>query len=224
MTRRPVTEPAAEGILPSFSQRQATIALMVATAMQAFDAAIAGLILSPRGVMTLLTMLALARLIGRIDHRVFLVIGLVTTAAALELFTNAPQRGAALWLAGSNALLGMGAGLLFTPLSTLAFSTLGEDLRADGAGVYNLLRQLGCAAGVAIMAALLQARIGAHVAMLAESGHPHLRGSTVQLLNTATFAAYSDCFRVMAIATLAIIPGIFIFRVLRRDRGLPDAA
>jgi hypothetical protein len=45
-------------------------------------------------------------------------------------------------------------GLLLTRLSTLAFSSLATELRTDAAGIYSLLRQLGCATGVAAMAAL----------------------------------------------------------------------
>ena len=46
--------------------------------------------------------------------------------------------------------------MLFTPLSTLAFSTLATELRTDATGLYSLLRQLGYASGVALMTAVLQ--------------------------------------------------------------------
>jgi hypothetical protein len=31
----------------------------------------------------------------------------------------------------------------------------------------------------------------------------------------ASFAAYTDCFNVLAVATLAIIPAVFLFRIVR---------
>ncbi len=206
-----------------------TIVLLPALVQGPFgrDATTAGLLLAPRGLMTLLTMLFLARVIGRVDHRIFLLIGFVMTAAALELVAGAPQSGAEGWLALSSALLGAGVGLLFTPLSTLAFSTLPEAVRADGAGVYSLLRQLGSATGVAVLAALLQSRIGAHLGSLAPRGAPRFGSSFAPPIAAGTFAAYADCFRWMALATLAIIPGIFIFRVLKggsEKSGRPQSA
>src|SRR5256886_16683971 len=78
------------------------------------------------------------------------------TASAFELMSHMPHDGSAIWLAGASAIQGVGVGLLFTPLSTLAFSTLAAELRTDAAGLYCLLRQLGCATGVAAMTALLQ--------------------------------------------------------------------
>ena len=99
------------------------------------------------------------QMIDHVDHRALLAIGLVITAGALELMSHVSPDGGELWLAATSAAQGVGVGLLFTPLSTLAFSTLGPELRTDAAGVYNLARQLGCAAGVATMTAVLQARI-----------------------------------------------------------------
>ena len=124
-----------------------------------YDATQAGLIISPRGIGTMATMLAVGYLIDRIDHRALLVAGMVITAGAFELISQMPLYGGEIWLAGASAIQGIGVGLLFTPLSTLAFSSLAAELRTDAAGVYSLLRQLGCATGVAAMTALVQARI-----------------------------------------------------------------
>ncbi len=176
-----------------------------------WDATRAGLVIAPRGVGTMAMMLAVRYLIDRIDYRVLLTIGLVTTAGALELMSHVPPQGAELWLAATSAAQGIGVGLLFTPLSTLAFSTVRPELRTDAAGVYNLSRQLGCAAGVAAMTALLQVRIrsGLDIFHL----HPGFAGAlAMRALQAATFAAYTGSFRILAIVTVAMIPGIFLFR------------
>ena len=41
------------------------------------------------------------------------------------------------------------------------------------------------------------------------------------LRDMAIFGAYTGCFRIMAVATVVIIPGIFLFRVLRPDPAVP---
>ena len=57
---------------------------------------------------------------------------------------------------------GVGLGLLFVPLTTLALSELrGRDI-AQGAGLTNMMRQLGGSFGVALIATYIQKRSWAH--------------------------------------------------------------
>ena len=130
-----------------------------------------------------------------------------------EMVSQAPVDGSEIWLAAANAIQGVGVGLLFTPLSTLAFSSLAAELRTDAAGIYNLLRQLGCATGVAIMTAVLQAGIRANLTTFSD------RGEAVslpdQIRDMAAFSAYAGCFRTMAVVTVMVVPGILLFRVPR---------
>jgi DHA2 family multidrug resistance protein len=187
-----------------------------------YNATRAGLTISPRGIGTMATMLAVGYLIDKIDHRALLVVGMAITAGAFELISRMPVDSSGTWLAGASAMQGIGVGLLFTPLSTLAFSSLAAELRTDAAGVYSLLRQLGCATGVAAMTALLQARIHTnYVAMVKQPAHGG--GSPSELLDLAIFGAYAGCFRIMAVITVAIIPGVFLFHVLRPGRAIPRA-
>ena len=187
-----------------------------------WNATQAGLAIAPRGIATMATMLAVRYLIDRIDHRALIAIGLVITAGALELMAQVSPNGGELWLAATSAAQGVGVGLVFTPLSTLAFSTLGSDLRTDAAGVYNLSRQLGCAAGVATMTAILQSRIGSGSSVL-DSNSGIFGTLPMRVSETATFAAYTGCFRILAIAAMAIIPGIFLFRVVLQDKPTASA-
>jgi DHA2 family multidrug resistance protein len=176
-----------------------------------YDATQAGLALSPRGIGTMATMLAVHYLIDRLDHRALLGTGIIITAGALVLMSRVPPDGGGLWLAVASGIQGVGVGLLFTPLSTLAFSTLGAEVRTDAAGVYSLLRQLGCATGIAAMTALLQSRIHGYSLVVFDS-------------SSAVFSAYTGCFRTMAIITALTLPGILLFRVLRPEAAAPRAA
>jgi MFS transporter, DHA2 family, multidrug resistance protein len=189
----------------------------------AWNATQAGLAISPRGVGTMAMMLAIRYAIDREDHRTLLALGLIMTAGALALMARVPAAGGEAWLAATSAAQGMGVGLLFTPLSTLAFSTLAAEQRTDAAGVYNLARQLGCATGVAAMTAVLQARIHTHFKELHH--HAAVAGfSPLQTHEAASFIAYTDCFRLLAIVVVAMIPGVFLFRTMRRNgRGTAGA-
>jgi DHA2 family multidrug resistance protein len=181
-----------------------------------YDATRAGLALSPRGIGTMATMLAIGYLIDKIDQRIFLATGLLITAGALVLMSQVPHNDGGIWLASASAIQGVGVGLLFTPLSTLAFSTLGADLRTDAAGIYSLLRQLGCATGVAAMTGVLQARIQANLVPIVSQATAGAK-LPAQAADWATFAAYTGCFKTMAVITAVTLPGVLLFRVLRSD-------
>jgi MFS transporter, DHA2 family, multidrug resistance protein len=185
-----------------------------------YDATQASLTISPRGVGTMAMMLAVGYLIDKIDHRALLIVGMIITAVAFELISLMPPDRSGTWLAAASALQGVGVGLLFTPLSALAFSSLAAELRTDAAGVYSLLRQLGSATGVAAMTALLQAKVQTNYAAIAGRPAPGA-GSSPDLLGLATFGAYTGCFRVMAIITVVIIPAVFLFQVMRPSAAIP---
>jgi MFS transporter, DHA2 family, multidrug resistance protein len=149
-----------------------------------------------------------------------LVTGMLITAGGFELISQMPPDRSEAWLVGASTIQGVGVGLLFTPLSTLAFSSLAAELRTDAAGIYSLLRQLGCATGVAAMTALLQARIQTNYVITV--GQPVIgTGSPSHPLSLATFSAYTGCFRIMAVITVVIVPGVFLFRVLRPSPAMP---
>ncbi len=158
-----------------------------------YNASLSGLILSPRGLTTMATMLGMGWLIGRVDHRLLLTAGLVIMAAALAGLSRVSDDVGPIWLAADNGLLGCGVGLMFTPLSVRAFATLASSMRADAAGLISVVRQLGSAAGVAVMTAVLRARF---------------------VIGTAAPLAYGDCFLVLAVATVCLLPGLFLFRPL----------
>jgi hypothetical protein len=98
-------------------------------------------------------------------------------------------------------------------LSTLAFSTLHRDRRTDAAGLYSLVRQLGFASGVALMTAVLRARVEVHSLFSAPVADRPGDAAAAHLANTGTLGAYRDCFLMMAIASVIIAPGILLFRI-----------
>jgi hypothetical protein len=72
------------------------------------------------------------------------------------------------------------------------------------------------------MTALLQAKIQHGFAAIVDQG-PIGDGTSSRLQETAIFGAYTGCFRTMAVVTAVIIPGIFLFRVLRRNPASPTS-
>ena len=92
----------------------------------------AGLVLAPRGMGTMVAMMVVGRLINRVDPRVLLGTGLLLTAAVLWEMTGFTPNVSQWTLVRTGVLQGMGLGLMFVPLSTIAFATLPAALRTQG--------------------------------------------------------------------------------------------
>jgi DHA2 family multidrug resistance protein len=114
-----------------------------------------GLVTAPRGFGTLLSMFVVGRLIGRIDTRAIMLTGLTIMAVSTLALTHINlQMGTGL-IVMSGLGQGAGVGLIFTPVSTVVFSTLAPRLRTDGAALYTLFRNLGGSIGISILEAIL---------------------------------------------------------------------
>jgi MFS transporter, DHA2 family, multidrug resistance protein len=185
-----------------------------------YPATVAGLSIVPRGVLMMLMVLAVGPLIGRIDHRVVLVTGSMLIAGGLVLLTRIrPTDGLALVVLGST-VQAMGAGTVLVVLNTVAYATLPAEMRTDAAGLFSLLRQIGCASGVALMTSVLQQRGAVHAARLASEIAGAGGRLPAPLAAIASLQAYADCFRIMAVATVVVVPAIFLFRPARTEPAI----
>jgi DHA2 family multidrug resistance protein len=177
-----------------------------------FSAALAGSIIVPRAVLMTLVILFVGKFIETIGYRFLLVGGWLLMAAGLIVLSAMRAEQGLAWIIAGSAIQAIGAGMLYTPLTTLAFSTLAPGIRTDATGLYSLLRQLGYASGVALMSAILQSKISLHSADLS-SGLAAGTPLPSQLAEAAALHGFADCFTMMAIASAVIIPGILLFRI-----------
>jgi DHA2 family multidrug resistance protein len=115
----------------------------------------AGLVMAPRGLATALAMLAVGRLIGRIDARVLIALGIGISAVGTYAMTFYSLDISPKWIIGPMFLQGIGLGLIFVPLSTLAYATLDRARSAEAAGIYSLVRTMGGAIGISIVSTAL---------------------------------------------------------------------
>jgi len=192
----------------------------------------AGLVLGPRGIGTMAAMLVVGRLIGRIDTRLLLGFGLGLTAWAFYAMTGwTPDisQSAIVWV---GVVQGIGLGFLFVPLSTVTLATLSAEQRTEGAGFYNLSRNIGSSVGISVVNALLirntqanHADIAQHVTAvnralespavtqfwnpLTAAGRAALDAMITQ---QAQIIAYIDDYKLLMIATLAVIPLLLVFK------------
>ena len=83
-----------------------------------------GMVMAPRGVGTMISMLIVGRLVRKIDPRLLVIAGLGLTVISLwEMTGFTPQMDA--WpVIRSGITQGLGLGLVFVPLSTIAFAPM----------------------------------------------------------------------------------------------------
>jgi DHA2 family multidrug resistance protein len=123
-------------------------------------------------------------------------------------------------------------GFLFVPLSAATLSTLSAEQRTEGAGLYNLSRNIGSSVGIAVVNALLirntqtnHASIAAHVTAVnrgfenpdvAHFWDPLTAAGRAALDSVITeqaqIIAYIDDYKLLMIATLAVFPLLLVFK------------
>jgi DHA2 family multidrug resistance protein len=199
-----------------------------------------GLVSMPRGLGSFVAMFFVGRLIGKVDTRLILFAGLSISVVALMQMINFDLSMTAMPFITSGIIQGLGVGLLFVPLSTLAFATIPPHLRPEGSSVYTLVRNLGSSVGISIMNALVVANTQTMHASLASkvvTSDPVVRAALPRMLDPATTAgitflngeitrqasmvAYIDDFRLMLIITIACMPMLLLMRKPRAVGGEP---
>lgn len=111
----------------------------------------AGLYMAPRGLASFLVMILVGKFVGKIPPRNFVFVGILASIAGNYLMTRFTSDITANDLILPMMLQGVGMGLIFVPISTLAFTTLPKEIAAEAAGIYSLIRALGSALGISIL-------------------------------------------------------------------------
>jgi MFS transporter, DHA2 family, multidrug resistance protein len=192
----------------------------------------AGLVMGPRGLGTMACMFVVGRLIGKVDTRLLLMIGLLLTAWAMYDMTGWNPNVSQWTIAVTGFIQGAGLGFLFVPLTTVTFATLAPEQRADGTGLYNLSRNVGSSVGISIVSYLLirndqvnHATIASHVTgfnrAFGQGAILHAfspwtaagRAALDQVVQVqASIISYIDDFKLMMILSLAAVPLVLLLR------------
>jgi DHA2 family multidrug resistance protein len=197
----------------------------------------AGMVMGPRGIGTMGAMLVVGRLIGRVDTRFLLGIGLALTAWTFYEMTGWTPDVSQTTIVVIGVIQGVGLGFLFVPLSTVTLSTLPPDRRAEGAGLYSLSRNIGSGVGISIVNSLLTENTQVNHAEIAQYVSPFNRamaeGAVQHFWNPVALAgraaldavithqaeiiSYIDDYKLLMIATLAVIPLLIVFEKPRKS-------
>jgi EmrB/QacA subfamily drug resistance transporter len=124
----------------------------------------------------------------RLGPRRNIAIGLVAVAASIGLMTLVGSQTSLWWMRLLMFCLGLAMGQVFVPAQAAAFATISPEATGRASTLFNVVRQLGSAAGVAVLTTAIVAVGTVHVV----AGHA-----------TANLAAYHVAFLIAAGVALA---------------------
>src|SRR5438270_747224 len=135
--------------------------------MLGYPAVQSGMAVSPRGIGSIISMIIIGRLVGRIDSRYLIMFGFTVLAFSTYLFSDINLQismGSIVW---PSIISGLAMGFVFVPLTTAAMGTLANEQMGNASGVFNLMRNTGGSIGIAAMTTLLARGAQIHQAALA---------------------------------------------------------
>jgi MFS transporter, DHA2 family, multidrug resistance protein len=197
-----------------------------------FPVLTAGYVLAPRGAGTMLAMMVVGRLVGRVDTRLLVLTGLGLMAWSLRAMTHWNVEVGVSEIISTGIVQGIGLGFIFVPLSTIAFSTLAPRYRNEGTAMFSLIRNIGASVGISIVMTVLGHEVQKSHAELSASitpfrdafqapGVPPLWDLSTELgriaLNAevsrqAATIAYLNDFRFMMYLCLLTLPLLLLLR------------
>ena len=195
-----------------------------------------GMMMAPRGVGVLLTMWVAGQLIGKVDTRIVIAVGLVLFAWSLRTMAGWSLEMDSWPVIVSGFIQGLGMGLVFMPLNSLAFATLDQRYRTDGSSLLNLMRSIGQSAGISMVTVYLTRNIQVSHADLAQHITDHvvpglnlsqifqygiLSDAVFEMIDgmvnkQAAMIAYIDDFYLMAWISIAVLPLVLL---LQKPKG-----
>ncbi len=200
--------------------------------LMGYPVILAGLVLAPRGIGTMAAMIVVGRLVGRLDARLLILVGLALTALSLWEMAGFTTEVGSWTIARTGVVQGLGLGFIFVPLSTLTFATLPSRHRTEAAGLYSLMRNIGSSIGISVVVSLLVRGTQANHAALAERITPYdplfraphlppawsladpagMAALNAEVTRQAATIAYLNDFRLMTLVTLLVMPFLLLLR------------
>jgi DHA2 family multidrug resistance protein len=200
-----------------------------------------GYLTAPRGIGTLISMMMAGRLVGKIDARLLVFTGIFLMGFSLWQMSGFSLQMDSRPIIVSGIIQGLGLGLIFVPLQSLAFGTLNPRHRTTAASLLNLSRNIGGSIGISVVTTMLARNIQVSHSDLASqvtpSSMPPAEPSLLSQLGTtgdtalailnaeisrqAAMVAYIDDFYLMMWVTAAALPLVLL---LKKANSAPPAA
>ena len=209
--------------------------------LMGYTASLAGMVLGPGGIATLIAMPIAGRLVTKVNPKGLLAFGIIVAAYSTHLmsqFSLFADFNTVIW---PRIVLGVGMGFLFIPLTTMTMSSVSKEDMGNASAIYNLLRNLGGSFGVAFVTTMLARRAQMHEVRLVEHLTPFDRNYQIathqaaqmlqyrgldpsmanqgglgviygRFLKQASMMAFNDAFYLLSIFMICIVPLVFLMK------------
>jgi DHA2 family multidrug resistance protein len=214
--------------------------------LMGYTATLAGLVLGPGGLATLIAMPLAGRLVTKVNPKGLLAFGIIVAAYSTHLmsrFNLLADFSAVIW---PRIVLGVGMGFLFIPLTTMTMSSVPREDMGNAAAIFNLLRNLGGSFGVAFVTTMVARRAQFHQARLVDHFAPTDGGFQIaanqfsqvlqfkgvssaaasqagnatiygRLLREASMLSFNDAFYLLSVCMALVVPLVFLMRKGRSE-------
>lgn len=194
----------------------------------------AGWAMAPRGIGIMMSMFLASRLGMRVDQRKLMAVGLLILGAVLYDMSTWTPAVDSRHMAIVMMIQGLSVGLVFNPLTVMAYTTLPAHLRGEATAVQSLARNTGAAIGISVMIFSLTRGFQTNHEEISAGITPfnrvlqggdqvgHIldlstRGGAATLDQLITYQAqiisYNSDFRLM---TLIVLPPLLLLLLMRR--------
>jgi len=130
--------------------------------LMGYTAELAGLVLSPAGLMMMCMMPVVGVLSGKVDPRKLIGYGFVMLTLSLLWMSNLNLQLSYGQLVFMRIFQASGLAFLFIPINTIAYIGVKQSENNDVSGLTNLARNIGASCGTAFVATMLTRRTAAH--------------------------------------------------------------
>src|SRR5258706_6025099 len=189
-------------------------------------------------------MMLVGRLMRYIEARTLIISGLSLTCLSLFYMTGWTDQTGVSEIVTLSIIQGFGFGLVFVPLSTVAFMTLPNHLRTDGTSMVTLMRNVASSVGISVVIAELTEGSRRVYAVLSQHINPFnhamqmpdVRGmidlttdagramADVMVALQAQIIAFSQDYQMVMIFTMCAIPLAIMIGSTQASLRKPQAA
>ena len=197
-----------------------------------------GILLAARGAGMIIGFFVAGRM-GRLDPRVGMIVGLAMIGWSgwnMALFNLDIDPWAVAW---NGVLQGIGTGLMWVPLSMVAFATLPTRMLPEASSLFHLLRNFGSSFFISISVFAVVRTAGIRYAELAEYVTPYAEGVRLPAVGgmwsfetvpglarfgaevgrQAMMVGYANAFALYAALSFVALPLLLFVRIRRRGVG-----
>ncbi|MCM8730135.1 DHA2 family efflux MFS transporter permease subunit [Hephaestia sp. GCM10023244] len=205
--------------------------------LMGYPVLLTGLVTAPRGMGAMISMVLVGQLIKRVDSRILIGVGMVLVAWSTYMMAGFSLDMDERLVIQSGFIQGLGTGLVFVPLSTIAFATLAPQYRNEGTAMFTLIRNIGSSIGISVLQAMTVRNAATVHSRLVETVRPDnpnlaqampgvdfssvtsLARLNGEITRQAAMVSYIDAFYALFIVIILISPLIFLMRPPRKQAG-----